>query len=421
MKIKRNLKITISLYDIFALLIILFPIGGIVGGIFSYYDELIGAVSFFYIWLLAFMGKIEKNCFKIMMAMTAVTFIGFLSNYVYRLLEEPFPIIIDALWLWKTFATFIAFAHVLRKDSVRQRVVKSLCVPAKFAIWLMFITSIVGQVVNIGVTGQDSILGLHVYGFFWNNGISTGWLGFCSLMILSVNYLSKKQFLGYTIITFFPLILTKSSMVYCFLLTMALLGFMYRRGGKFKVRYLIPIIILVAYVSWGDIQYYFLTDSSVRKELIIRGAEVANMYFPLGSGFATYGSDMAQRYYSKIYDMFGWRDSWAFGIDSTFLNDNFFASIIGQFGWIGFALYLYSLYVLFTMVNSKLVDKRIKITAVSTVLTIFVVMIGSASVKSIMGICTFAVLGIVFAEINSVTKAKKAEETEKSELTGEDG
>lgn len=342
-----------------------------------------------------------------MMALTAVTAIGFISNFVSGLLKEPFPIVVDALWLWKTFATFIAFAHLMKKDHVRKRVIKSLTLPAKFAIIALFVLCLVGQVINIGVVGSDTILGLNVFGFFWNNGIMTGWLGFCSLMILSLSDLSRNKFLLYTFLLFVPLILTKSSLVYCFMLCVILLGIMYRKDDKFKVHYLIPVAVVVAVFSWSDIQYYFLTDSSVRKELIIKGAEVANMYFPLGSGFATYGSDMAQRYYSKLYDMFGWRDSWAFGVDSTFLNDNFFASIIGQFGWIGFAIYLYALYTLFTMVNSKLVKKRVKITAVSTVLTMVVVMVGSASVKSIMGICTFAVLGIVFAEINSATQAKK--------------
>lgn len=418
MKIRKDAKITISLYDIFALLIILFPIGGLFGGVLTYYDELIGAVSFVYIWILAFMGKIEKKCFRIMMALTAVTAIGFISNFVSGLLKEPFPIVVDALWLWKTFATFIAFAHLMKKDHVRKRVIKSLTLPAKFAIIALFVLCLVGQVINIGVVGSDTILGLNVFGFFWSNGIMTGWLGFCSLMILSLSDLSRNKFLLYTFLLFVPLILTKSSLVYCFMLCVILLGIMYRKDDKFKVHYLIPVAVVVAVFSWSDIQYYFLTDSSVRKELIIRGAEVANMYFPLGSGFATYGSDMAQRYYSKLYDMFGWRDSWAFGVDSTFLNDNFFASIIGQFGWIGFAIYLYALYTLFTMVNSKLVKKRVKITAVSTVLTMVVVMVGSASVKSIMGICTFAVLGIVFAEINSATQAKKAAE---SELVCKDG
>ena len=61
---------------------------------------------------------------------------------------------------------------------------------------------------------------------------------------------------------------------------------------------------------------------------------------------------------------------------------------------------------LFMMVNSKLVKKRIKITGIATVLTMLAVMIGSASVKSMMGICTFVVLGLVAAEVQSKANAQ---------------
>lgn len=411
-RINGDTKISISIYDIYALLIILFPIFNLVGGAFSYYDEIIGTISFVYIWALALSGKMEYRCQNILILMTVITGIGLLSNLVSGLISKPFPVIIDALWLWKTFATFIAFANLLKKDHIRKRVIKTLTFPAKFTIIMLFVLCIVGQFVNINVTGSGTVLGLKTFGFFWNNGISTGWLGFCALMIIALSNTKKEHFFGYCVLLFVPLILTKSSMVYCFVLSVIVLSFIYRKSSKFKAWYLIPISAIVIAFTREDIQEYFFTDSSVRKELIVKGAEVANMYFPFGSGFATYGSDMAQRYYSKLYDMFGWRDSWAFGVDSEFLNDNFFASIIGQFGWVGFALYLYALYKLFKMVNSKLVDKRIKITAVSTVLTIFVVMIGSASAKSMMGICTFAVLGMVYAEIMSKTpnlqKSKKS-------------
>ena len=189
------------------------------------------------------------------------------------------------------------------------------------------------------------------------------------------------------------------------------MAIMFRKQDKFKLRYVLPVVIIVALFTWRDIEEYLLSDS-IRRELLVYGGRVANMYFPLGSGFATYGSEMAQRYYSKLYDMFGWRNTWGFGPESNYLNDNFFASIIGQFGWIGFAVYLYAMLRLFMMVNSKLVKKRIKITGIATVLTMLAVMIGSASVKSMMGICTFVVLGMVASEVYSKTNEQNLRKQE---------
>ncbi|MGN1134507.1 MAG: hypothetical protein ACI4RN_08670, partial [Oscillospiraceae bacterium] len=188
---------------------------------------------------------------------------------------------------------------------------------------------------------------------------------------------------------------TTSSLVYCWISMVLLLPLVMRKGTKFKARNIFIVILFVCMFVYADLQTYFLGEASVRKSMLEGGIKVANEYFPLGSGFATYGSEMASRYYSKIYIDFGWRYSWALGESSTYMNDNFFASIIGQFGWIGFVLYLYALYNLFKSVNKTFNAKRTRILSIATILTIVAVMIGSASAKSMMGVNTFAVLGLV--------------------------
>lgn len=411
MKLKLKLNFTVSVYDIYALLILLFPICFSIGGVFGYYDEAIGVVSFVFVWYLMLTRKLDKNSWHIVVALTVVSVIGLISNLAGRLIEEPFPIFVDLLWLWKTFAPFLASMYLTRKENVRRRVINTLAFPAKAAIIFFFCLAVLGQVVNGVLTSSSSVFGLRVFGFYWLGGISFGWVAFCCILILALSDISSRSFFIYTALAFVPLILTSSALIYCFVFCVIFMAIMFRKQDKFKLRYVLPIVVIVAFFTWQDIEEYLIGDS-VRRTLIIYGGRVANMYFPLGSGFATYGSEMAQRYYSKLYDMFGWRDSWAFGEDSVFLNDNFFASIIGQFGWIGFAVYLYAILRLFMMVNSKLVKKRIKITGIATVLTMLAVMIGSASVKSMMGICTFVVLGMVASEVYSKTNEQNLRKQE---------
>ena len=405
MKFKLKLNFTLSVYDIYAVLILLFPICFSIGGIFGYYDEMIGAVSFVFVWFLMITKRLDRNSRQIMIAIAAVSVIGLVSNLVSKLITQPFPVLVDLLWLWKTFAPFIASVYLMRKDHVRRRVVSALVMPSRLAIVVFFLLSLVGQVVDIGFIPSDSLFGLRIFGISWMRGISFGWVVFCCVVILALSEISSRSFFLYTALACVPMILTQAALVYCFVFCVIFMAIMFRKQDKFKLRYVIPIVAVVVLFTWRDIQQYLISDS-IRKTLIIYGGRVANMYFPLGSGFATYGSEMAQRYYSQLYDLFGWRNSWGFGPDSTFLNDNFFASIIGQFGWIGFAVYLYAMFRLFMMVNSKLVKKRIKITGIATVLTMLAVMIGSASVKSMMGICTFVVLGLVAAEVQSKANAQ---------------
>lgn len=385
---------------LYAYLIILFPIFNLLGGFFGYYDELIGLIAIIYIWFCVIKGKLDKTSALITVLLAVITAIGIFSNIMSHLILNPFPIVIDILWLWKTFACFIFFSRICSDRYICTQIINVLKTFSKLVIILLFISSIIGQVIDIGVTGESAVFGFKVYGFFWKNGIQTGWLAFCSLILLSLSKCDNKSFYKYFILTCIPLILTGSSLVYCWIIVSFMLFIGMKEQKSFKIRYIILIGAVVALFIWSDLQVYFLSgNSSVRKTLIEYGIKVANMYFPFGSGFATYGSDMAQRYYSSLYQSFGWTNSWALGVNSSFLNDNFFASILGQFGWISFVLYLCALYSVFRTLNTNKISKRTRVTVLSTVIVIFAVMIGSASAKSMMGVCTFSVLGIAYGVI----------------------
>ena len=394
---------------LYALLIILFPVLNF-AGVFGNYDELVGLIAVCYIWIRLLRGTLDKKSAQIVMLLSAITLIGIVSNIMSGLISYPLPIVVDALWLWKTFACFIFFSGIYQRENIEESCIGVLSKFAKITLILVIATSIIGQMIDIGVTGSTFAFGLKKYGFFWRNGIQTGWLVFCILIILALSECSDKEFRRYFILSYIPLLLTGSSLVYCWVIVSAILFIGMRQDDVFKIRYVILILLITVVFTWGDLQdYFFSSGSSIRKTLIEYGIKIANMYFPLGSGFATYGSEMARRYYSKLYQSFGWTYSWGLGKDSEFLNDNFFAGIIGQFGWIGFALYLGTLYLMFKTLNTNIIEKRIRITALSTIIVIFAVMIGSSSAKSMMGVCTFSVLGIVYGRIKANAE-KRCEE-----------
>ena len=216
MKFKLKLNFTVSVYDIYALLILLFPICFSIGGVFGYYDEAIGVISFVFVWYLMLTRKLDKNSWHIVVALTVVSVIGLISNLAGRLIEEPFPILVDLLWLWKTFAPFLASMYLTRKENLRRRVIKVLSFPAKLAILVFFCLALLGQVVNIGFPTSDSLFGLRLFSVAWLNGISFGWVVFCCILILALSDISSRSFFIYTALAFVPLILTSSALIYCF-------------------------------------------------------------------------------------------------------------------------------------------------------------------------------------------------------------
>lgn len=392
MKIKKS--------DLYTLIIVLFPICNLIGGFFGYYDELIGIFGLFYTWLNVVKKRLDHNLEVIVYILSAITVLGLASNVVSRLCDNLFAISVDALWLWKPFASFILASNIFKDNQIRKRTIKHLYVPAKCTIYFMALLSVIGQFINVGATGGNSILGIKAFRFFWNSAIQSGWLLIACIIIISLSDIKDRKFRKYLIIALIPSILTFSSMIYCWIAISVILFIVLRKDGKFKPVHTIPIVISVLISTWSDLETYFINESSsVRITLIRKGIEVANRYFPLGSGFATYASEMASRYYSKLYIEFGWENSWLFRQNSGFLNDAFFASIAGQFGWISFFLYLVALYKVFKIINSNVIRKRTRVIGVALVLTFCAAMIGSATVKSMMGICLFFILGLVNGSI----------------------
>ncbi|MGN1133066.1 MAG: hypothetical protein ACI4RN_01275, partial [Oscillospiraceae bacterium] len=217
------MNIRIEKGDLYAFMIMLFPICHLISGSLEYYDEIIGMISLAYVIIMLCKNKLDGYCRKITFTLMLISFLGLVSNFFSGLIDNYFAILVDLLWLWKTFATFIFFFKISEDPKVCNRIIRTLTIPAKFVIIILLITSIVGEFVNIGVTGGEKVYGIWPYGFFWNNGIQTGWLAFCSMLILSMTDMPKKAYNKYLICALIPLFLTTSSLVYCWISMVLLL------------------------------------------------------------------------------------------------------------------------------------------------------------------------------------------------------
>ncbi|WP_140398057.1 hypothetical protein [Lachnoclostridium sp. An169] len=108
------------------------------------------------------------------------------------------------------------------------------------------------------------------------------------------------------------------------------------------MRTLVFLVIVIVLIGSFQIQTYLMNENAPRYLFFYYGSVTANDYFPLGSGFATFGSDQAARQYSPLYYLYGFTR--LFGMnpdDGSFLSDTFWAMALGQFGWIGFFLYCF--------------------------------------------------------------------------------
>lgn len=115
------------------------------------------------------------------------------------------------------------------------------------------------------------------------------------------------------------------------------------------------ILALIALLVGGPLFYYYyieLGDASGRAIMTKTSFMVMRDYFPIGTGFGTYGSNAAAESYSPVYVMYGFNDvgdlaSWN---PTAYLTDTFWPIIIGQTGAIGIVAYLVVLALVFSKV-----------------------------------------------------------------------
>ena len=94
-------------------------------------------------------------------------------------------------------------------------------------------------------------------------------------------------------------------------------------------------------MAYDQIQFYYLNDNidAIRRVMTLDGIQLANEVFPLGTGFATFGSSAAYQFASPLYSKLGYL------LDGTqSLGDVFWPIIIAQNGWIGLLIFLYIIY-----------------------------------------------------------------------------
>lgn len=131
-------------------------------------------------------------------------------------------------------------------------------------------------------------------------------------------------------------------------------------------------------IAWNKIRFYFidLSGHSARSVMLQTSFEIMKDYFPIGTGFGTYGSAEAAKTYSPVYLLYNFNDNWelrdisnvenslrliskeggylqhmyqtypTFITWPSFLNDQFWPIVFGQTGILGTIVFLAILCVL---------------------------------------------------------------------------
>lgn len=388
-----------------ALLLLFFPVSEYINWKpLGYLDELLGVFCLFYLLCALMRGKLNRNEGCILILMFGIVLLGVLSNVFSGLVTNLFVIGVDVLEFLKAVVVFLGFHVFYRKYDVKD-LGYHLKGIAKTIIIAAFICAVISQFGDIGMTMRHADgniypeYGIQPFGFVSRNGIQTYYLlSGCLLFIVAGE---KKRIVKriYVVLYFITTFLTAATLVWCGNLFLITFFIYYKYRKQLKIEMLIGIAAIAIVIAFPAIQEYIFNTRAPRSVLLYYGFLTANTYFPFGSGFATYGGEMAARYYSPLYWAYGFDDR--YGLSHTgyggILNDNYVAMIVAQMGYVGLILFGVVYFRLFKLFDYKKLDRKIKPIIMSVFGVIVCSLMISANSKTLMGVWVHAIMGMCTA------------------------
>lgn len=383
-----------------ALDLLLRPLG--LNGIFSYADEIL--IVLYFLFLFSHYRHLKKSDSKIIGLLSFSILIGLCSNYYSELVHNMFSIGVDVLWLSKIPISFIGMKYIAMLKTFKGNPL-SKCHHIFFVLILIIaFYAILTLFVNTGMSTGERY-GIPSFSFIYNNsGLCGMWCCIFYLLFLQGKKKSKWMIRSCEIAVVLIVILTTKGIPFMAIgiyIILILMSGNNKKNAKISFKKAIIIVPLLFVMSSFQINSYIKDINSPRMTLAVYGVKTANSYAPFGSGFATYGSEMAIRNYSPLYVRYGFDGVW--GLQETtysaksdspsFLNDIYYFSIIAQLGWLGFACFFCSLIYIFYNINRMHCNIREKSICIGIVSALYIAGIASGMTKTSMSVFAFSIIG----------------------------
>lgn len=360
----------------------------------SYFDEILTIVAICYVILIGLRHRLSKWDLGTIGLLLLVIVIGVVSNLTSGLNMSKVSVFIDIIAETKLIWVFFAVKYYIGENSKRDFV--RLVTPfAKLFCLIAFICGVITQFYDIGMSG-DTRYGITAFRFIFPMSFQFLAVGIVMFCVLTTNTKVKNVKLYYITGCISLILATKSSPL-LFAVMFIILLIYFKKNEILKTRTIIFLALLVVVLGAYQIHTYLLNEDAPRYLFFYYGGVTANNYFPLGSGFATFGSDQAARMYSPLYFEYGFNNMFGMTVEnSSFLSDTFWAMAIGQFGWIGFVLYVSVFVRIFLSFKGQIqLNVEQKAFVYSTYIQYMVHAVGSAILSSSAGMIGFIALGVI--------------------------
>lgn len=388
------MKITVSnlkaLIWVFLYIILWWPSKN---GIIKYTDEVITLICLVNIIVKIIRRKIlEKEECLILIFTGLLLIFGSVSSITANIGQEIFPMAVDAFSLLKVPITYIYFKYNF-PEKQKKNFINILFPISYILIHISFICAIINLFVDIGMA-YDIRFGIRSFEFLYNNpGPFAALMFVCYGILIMKDSNTKRKYLFTKIEAFINILLT-FRMGCIGPLGILLISYLFV-DKNIKIRDILMGILVAGAIGYEQTKSYFFSPTP-RSELVRGGIKVFKKYAPLGSGFASFGSDMAYKYYSPIYYELGYNKMWGFSIEyGGLINDNFWPMIIGQFGIPGIFFYISLLTIQgIYLFKTKLSKKRLSI-SIGIFSLLVIGSLGAAILTSDLGVSIIIIYSLL--------------------------
>lgn len=318
--------------------------------LFGYYDELLAFIGILYLLRYSVSHRFNSAMGRMLVFLFIVLFFGTIGTLLSDVSSWSVLTLLDAfsfLKIYVIYAAAVIYLNDFAEHACVVRIVANLCL-VFVLIGLFF--GVLNLIMDIGMH-TDIRYGFRAFNFVFSR---VGNLyEFCSLVIVIFfldGYLNKRKFASAVgiICSVVLMALTLRTRAFAFAAVFFFLYcFQYKIGrGKLNVATLLILSCLVIFVGFDQFYNYFLDDdASARKSLLQYGLITCRDYFPLGSGFATYGTNWANLVSTPLYSQYGFDLIYGLGyIKSTYATDNSWPAAIGELGVFGFLFFAAAVY-----------------------------------------------------------------------------
>lgn len=315
-----------------------------VWGPFSYIDEvtaLIGAVMGLYDIFVVRKGRPSKEQLWMGILLLLFSVTGLLGNIIYQ--YQPLKCVIIDLYTNLKFFFAIGTGYYLFASADWEEIKKTVQWNAQTITLILFALFLIDRIFCIWP--EEMRYGIRSARLFYFHCTYLAGAACFLLVLLTVSYDKKNiPFLAADVLLM--MFTLRSKAIASGAIFVAVFVFMILMKQRIKLWHMIAAASACVVGAWPKIYNYYVAGVGITTRSILHSVsmQIAEDYFPIGTGFGTYASAESVEVFSPVYELYNFeyicrhQSAWR-----HFLSDTFWPIIVGQTGAIGMIIYVFCL------------------------------------------------------------------------------